>query len=421
MDLKIELKRQGDSSGPASTERRMGESFVRLYKQLALITFNTIVVLLTLNLALAVGFAILDRSRKNQAAVDRRVNGYRERFADLKAYSKISSVTAEQFLDEQGAMGTIGFQYEPWVQFRNPEFRGALLNTNSRGFRESRKPRKSDGKPVKVYVFGGSTTFGYGVPDDHTIPSYLQGALEEKYPDTHVLVRNFGQGFYYSSQEMLLLISLIKEGDIPDWAVFIDGGNDTAQLALRHDEPAYTPALKHLWEIRSGASSRQQSQTTWSWLPMARLAQILSSRLNSAAKTVESEPSMNRTIKSDVGFSEADKHAIAEYVLSRYTSNMKTTRSICKDYGIKCYFVWQPHPGYKYDRTLHKSFPFEGAVPEHFARVYSRMENMTGDDYLFLGDMLHGVSEKVFVDDVHYNEALNERIAEKISTGLKID
>jgi lysophospholipase L1-like esterase len=385
---------------------------MKVYRFLAIATFNTTVLIGLLNLVLAGLFLIRDYS----PPVDRRVSWYREKFADLNAYARISPADANKYLDEQDAMVSIGFQYEPWVQFRNPDFYGTFLRTDHRGFRRTKEPRSHGGKPIKIYVFGGSTTFGYGVPDDHTIPSYIQTILEQKYPNKSILVKNYGQGFYYSSQELLLFISQIKIGDIPDWAIFIDGGNDTAQLAKKRDEPYFTQTVKQLWDERRGASSNK-AQKDLSWIPMVRLAEALSRRLFSKVASNNNPPNGSNAE------AESDLQSNVDYIFTRYTANMRMIRSLCREYGIRCYFVWQPVPTYKYDRTLHRTFPYERgrAIEEYWSAIYSRMKTYREADFLYLGGMLEGVSEKVFVDDFHYNEVMNEKIATRICEVLQLD
>jgi lysophospholipase L1-like esterase len=384
------------------------------YRFLAYQTFNSLVLLFAVNVILAAVFFIYDHAGTR---ADPRVVSYRERFADYAAYTRLSKAEADAYLQEQDAFGSLGFPYAPWVQFRNPEFGGRLLNTDKRGFRRTRKPSRSGQDPFKVYIFGGSTTFGYGVPDEYTIPSYVQQQLELKDPSRSILVKNFGQGFYYSSQEQLVLLALLKEGDIPDWAVFIDGGNDVAQLALRHDEPIFTPALKRLW----GGQGNQPGQGAPRWIPMVRLAQGLAHRLRpTPTNSAEPQADQHPSIMSDANLSQGEKDAIFNYVVARYLSNMRITRGVCQEFRIRCLFVWQPHPAYKYDRALHKTFPFPGEIPAHHHRVYAYMETLKSPDFLFLGDLTDGVTRKVYVDDVHYNEATNEEIALKISDTITV-
>jgi hypothetical protein len=81
--------------------------------------------------------------------------------------------------------------------------------------------------------------------------------------------------------------------------------------------------------------------------------------------------------------------------------------------------VWQPHPAYKYNRDLHKTFPFEGEVPNYFKRVYDRMESTRDSDFLSLADLTQHSAEKVYVDDVRYNKFVNERIADRIADAMR--
>lgn len=406
---------QSEPGAMKSSSNSFEESFVvlkrtaksdairRAYRNIAFATFNTVIVLILVNLIMAGFFLVRDYRHSSAAAIDQRVQARIDKFADLQAYSRMSADTANRYLHEQAAMGSIGLQYQPWVQFGNPEFHGNFLNTDSSGFRKTREPQVSNEKRIKIYVFGGSTTFGYGVSDEHTIPSYLQAALERTYPSKSFLVRNFGQGFYYSSQEMLVLIRLLKEGDIPDFAVFIDGLNDVGNLALRGDEPWFTSTVRTLWaRKREGVSTGIPREVAW--IPMVRLANSLSATIR------EGDPDTTDDLK----VAEGVPKGTVDYIVSRYENNMKITRSICREFGVKCDFVWQPQPGYKYDRSLHRNYPVKGFAPQYWRDVYSLLEGYKSEDFLYLGDMLEGVSYKVFVDEVHYNEVLNDQIATRI-------
>ena len=385
------------------------KKFIKIYKSISLHTFNSFVLILLLNLILAGFFWMIDTLFEDTPNVDRRVLSHREKYSDVDAYTLMAPDEVNRFLDEQDAMGSIGFQHEPWNQFRNPEFHGIYLNTDVRGFRKTKDPESLEGVPIKIYVFGGSTTFGYGVADDYTIPSFIQTILERQYPDSPILVKNYGQGFYYSTQEMLLLISLIKENSIPHIAIFIDGANDTHQLHFMHDQPYFTGIINNLWNTRGSVSS-PNGEKEYSWIPMIRLAKVISQKLGLANPSGKTRDPISETLM------EANGPA---YVVNRYKSNLRIIRSLCREYGIKCYFVWQPMPFYKYDRSLHRTFPYEGPIPKHWSATYKTIKYYSSPDFLYLGEFLANVREKVFVDDVHYNEKFNAKIAAVICEFLK--
>ncbi|MFX0145264.1 MAG: hypothetical protein ACFE9C_14455 [Candidatus Hodarchaeota archaeon] len=127
----------------------------------------------------------------------------------------------------------------------------------------------------------------------------------------------------------MLLISLIKDGDIPDWAVFIDGGNDTFQLHQEHDEPMFTSKVKLLWDAKRGTSS-PKSQSNLSWIPMVRLARGLSGRLKSFRPNNQHGKS-NKNKKENVKnvlAQESRQDDVIHYIVQRYTRNIRMIQAI---------------------------------------------------------------------------------------------
>ena len=137
------------------------------------------------------------------------------------------------------------YVYEPFTQFKERPYKGHYVNVDKNGFRYTKNqgPWPPQSKSINVFLFGGSTTFGYGVSDNQTIASYLQEYLTEKL-GSDVRVYNFGRGYYYLTQERLLYEQLLKSGFIPDLAIFIDGIND---FAFNNNEPFFTDRLRQLF------------------------------------------------------------------------------------------------------------------------------------------------------------------------------
>jgi lysophospholipase L1-like esterase len=371
-----------------------------IYLQVAIYTLNTLVILLVLNLLLAVFFRVTDTAARH-AKPPRESRRSRVVYTDLDAYTTIDKAQANRFLDEQYRMGRIGFVYRPWVQFGNPHFEGDLLTTDRSGFRVTPGQVESD-SPVRVYVFGGSTTFGYGVPNAYTIPSQLQQLLNKRQSGKTFVVRNYGQGYHYSSQELLRFMSLLKSGDVPRYAVFIDGANDAGVLSKGLDQPVFTETFSQAWDVANHrAEKRKPSQ-----IPMVRLAQTIRWRAQDKAKA--------RAAAQESAPSPTDAQG-ARFVVDCYKQNQRVIRALCKEYGVVPLFVWQPIPFYKYDRSLHHTFPYEGEAPKFWELTYEEMARYSAPDFLYLGDLLDGVREKIFVDDVHYNEKYNGLIAQAIA------
>ncbi len=82
------------------------------------------------------------------------------------------------------------------------------------------------GPEVTIWLFGGSTAFGFGQRSDHTIASELvRGAQARGVP---VEVVNFGVSGWVNAQETQLFADRLAAGPRPDVAIFLDGANDTA-------------------------------------------------------------------------------------------------------------------------------------------------------------------------------------------------
>ena len=90
-------------------------------------------------------------------------------------------------------------------------------------------------KKQNVFVFGGSTTFGHGVPDDDTVVAYLNSF------DRNNVYLNFGVQAYDSIREIDKLLYLLRKGFRPKEVIFIDGLNDVTTFARSpyeiHDSP----------------------------------------------------------------------------------------------------------------------------------------------------------------------------------------
>jgi len=85
-----------------------------------------------------------------------------------------------------------------------------------------------------IYVLGGSTVFCAEVPDDYTMPSYLQKLINEKYKNKYRVV-NLGASSVNITQEVERLKSIsFQQNDI---VIMFDGANDVLQ-SLYNDDPS---------------------------------------------------------------------------------------------------------------------------------------------------------------------------------------
>lgn len=105
--------------------------------------------------------------------------------------------------------------YSPLVEYRLPQRAGRHFTIAADGYRGNGSLQDLGGPGAKVFVFGGSTTFGTGVPDGETLPAYLGEVLRAAGKEVEVF--NFGAPSYYSSQERIALERLLTNGIRPTW------------------------------------------------------------------------------------------------------------------------------------------------------------------------------------------------------------
>src|SRR5262245_8215726 len=179
----------------------------RLYRALALLLLNVCALFVLLNVLCFLFFAITDRFSKPAPA--------RRTGADPELQRRVypdydASDIAEIW---QGCMTPL--VYEPFVDFKERPRSGKWVNVSEQGFRivEDQGPWPPDPDRFNVFVFGGSTSFGYGVADRDTWPSRLQALLAKRVEGA--CVYNFAQGYYYSSQERALFERLLLSGHVP--------------------------------------------------------------------------------------------------------------------------------------------------------------------------------------------------------------
>ena len=134
---------------------------------------------------------------------------------------------------------------------------------NSDGFRS---PEISENKPsntFRVFVVGGSTTYGAGVNDANTIPSLLQKKIDEKNYAQTIEVINAGFQGARSIEE----VKLVKEKLLdfaPDIIIVYDGYNDVKSFHGENIDPE-----------DSKFSEKQSSPTKWktNWIEICKFGE----------------------------------------------------------------------------------------------------------------------------------------------------
>ena len=377
-----------------ANEGKIGQTF----KAVALVSFNTLLVFAALNLALLLVFE----------AKDRLVRPHRQPMEALAAvYPGMDEAEIEVLVRETWSRA---YSYEPWTESTESAFAGRYVNVDSAGFRLSRDqgPWPPGSDRLNVFLFGGSTTFGYGLPDGETIASYLQAALSTG--TRPVSVYNFGRGHYFSTQERILFETLLAGGMRPDVAVFIDGLNE-----FSHPEgmPYFARQFREFVN-NPGSVSRVLAR-----LPVVR---VFGSLAILARRGALHEREVTEELLDDEIYIDP---ALVERVSDRYLKNKRLIEAVASSFGVETLFVWQPIPTYNYSIENHL---FRRDIPPRqlYARAgYRSMRERVANkglsgNFLWSADLQLGRQKPLYVDAVHYGAELSGLLATTIADELQL-
>ncbi len=272
------------------------------------------------------------------------------------------------------------FVYEPFVQFKPMAVNHQHVTISRNGYRlgSEEQPWPIESSNFNVFVFGGSTTFGYGLANSQTLVVELQQAFRKRRGLPNIQCYNFGRGFYDSTQERLLFEILLQQGIVPDAVVFIDGLND---FYFPDRDPILTAQLK----------------------------QFMAPDLPNLPKAQASG---------------------ADEIIARMFANYRMVRSIAREFNIETIFVLQPLPFYEYSPDA-GNYPFTpdasefSSITHGYERLHQLFLKLREEkpavvaNVNWLGSMFAEEKGPVYLDQVHYTHAAGKQLAEAISSLFK--
>ena len=375
------------------------------YHFAAVVLLNTFVLLLLLNVVFLLVFSIKDTFLEESPPV---LTQYGQSLETV--YPDLNKKEIEDLLHETWSRPVA---YEPFTQYKERPYAGKYVNVHKDGFRITKDqgpwpPNRN--KYFTVFLFGGSTTFSFGLSDDQTIASYFQPLLSTVGMQREARVYNFGRGAYQSTQELILFERLILSDFIPDMAIFIDGLNE---FYSKDDQPLFTDRLERIFEGKIG------EDCGWlqilNSLPMTRAALWTRRVVGSISfKNKRNQAENGASLEENESY---NHEKMVETILARYLKNKKMIGVLAGAYGVNVIFVWQPIPHYGYDLRYHLFGlePLDGDAD--FKLGYQHMSayrapTRLGRNFLWCADIQEGVQEPLYVDNVgHYSAKMSRKVA----------
>ena len=305
--------------------------------------------------------------------------------------------------------------YHPYVLWRRAPYTGKLVNISAGGLRETPGSRCGPGA-FRVFMFGGSTMWGYGVPDWGTIPAYLQSELQQRL-GRDVCVVNYGELGFTSTQSVIELVRRIQCGDVPDLVVFYDGVNDINYAFIYGIPGIHRNADQVAARLDDGARAED---TGWiRSLGVVRLARQLVGANDSTAPP-------------RFPFRGADMpRGLDEGIAAAYLNNHRMVRALAARYGFAQAFFWQPYltmgrkPLAAAEREMTDD-PIDADSPEDastraasrrlYESVYARIEAAASenDDLFYLAAVFDTVPSLLYTDSHHLTHEGNQIIARRM-------
>jgi hypothetical protein len=240
---------------------------------------------------------------------------------------------------------TLTARWEPFVYTRLRPVTGRYVHGDSAGLRPVPRYRVPSGTPLRVFEFGGSTTWGYYDRDSSQRPAVEARRLAAAGFDAEVL--NYGQLGYVSAQELLALVLELRRGNVPDAVVFWDGVNDVASARLNGRPGVGFREGEYGNDFEFNLQRRKRGMRVDDALALRSLASH--SQLLARLFDITARPERIPPVPEPVGF--------CRRVMLDWVNQAKMIDHLAKAYGFVALTVWQPQwatsgrPQSEYERT----------------------------------------------------------------------
>ena len=351
-------------------------------------------------------FLILNKISKNFLEnTEWEKNGRREYVE--KVYGKENIDDYLLVIEEQ----TVSINYKPFVEIVESQRKGRFISVSAQGNRCNKNNIEKCEEPLggksEIWIFGGSTTFGYGVKNNETISAYLENLYHEEKK-----VINFGSGFYFSTQEKIRFQNLLTDLNPPYAAIFLDGVNELGNF-WPINESAYSSS------IRDSLNPKEKEKFHFNkWLKRKfinlYIYQLIDEKIFDQDKKKlnlsDEKLASNKQIKKSIKI---------------LKENHKQNKAIGDYYKINIVNILQPAPIYKfsYDKIkVPKEFlpNIDNANSINLKKAYKYIndKNLLTEDSSLLNISTLKIDEAMYVDGYHYTPLFNKKIAEEIYTYL---
>jgi len=352
---------------------------------------------------------------------------YREEFSGIAGLRR-SSVAIEhepwynEWLGEQGKANKL--RWHPYAYWRSLPFSGKQVSVTEEGLRTTlNEPCEGHERVVRVFMFGGSTMWGFPTRDEFTIPSCLSriGNSTMKSSGKHVCVQvyNFGQSGYVSGQEISELLNVLRSNARPDLVVFYDGANDlfsayqNRMAGIPQNEENRRKEFNLVREPLRATLTALETVATCSGL--ARVARVVTRSILGQQSQMPAAGSRADAVMQD---------DLAQQIVRTYEANIAFVEALSRAFAFSAEFVWQPLVFTKTHLTKPEQdaarlWEYLKPLSERTNALLRASEAMSRkSNFHNLTSAFEDKNETIFVDWCHVTEEGNEMVARKITQAI---
>jgi lysophospholipase L1-like esterase len=240
-----------------------------------------------------------------------------------------------------------------------------------------------------VWFFGGSTMFGEGQRDEHTIPSEVARLAEDA--GTPVRVVNFGQRGWVIWQELLQLDQQLAVREAPDLVVFYDGTNEVNVMA---EQGGNQPTVYNADDLRAtfeGGAVTDAGEVAEEQPLDEAIFEVWrdTSLVGEIAREARQVLSVAPAAAGEVPDPGADPREVVDEAVAVYQRARDRVIDLTERHDVETLFFWQP----KAESTTSPDGPMRTAA------------RLVGSPTIDLSLALSSVpGDQVFIDGGHTNE-----------------
>ena len=325
----------------------------------------------------------------------------------------------------------VEYDYTQIVNYLYTEYHGEHVNIDSLPsglFRRTWNPN-SEADAETLVVLGGSTAWGFGTRDGHSLPSALSRELASR--GRNVCVMNAAVNGFTFHQGVMRLLMLLREGFRPRYVVCYDGVNEVLT-------GLYQGKAGRFMLYKSMARAKEEKRTRPSPGRLLRdvlFSEVMTLRIahrtwgairSGAGPEPATSPSQNGSAQDH-----DPNRRLARDVVDDYVTTVGLLEHLSQAYGFEYACFWQPSlftephvfPVEEQARRGNRGQDYNnnGRLPLIFPPADSLARGRLADvpHCHWIGDALADRAFPCYIDALHVTEAGNRMIAERIADALE--